>query len=66
MCSGGIRARTYSTSSVVSADMPFAVRYSSIEVRRYVPFTRNSSGIGLSLPSKLLTKVDSAYLRKPI
>jgi hypothetical protein len=33
-CRGGIRARTYSTLRVVSADTPFKVRYSSIEVRK--------------------------------
>ena len=66
MCSGGIKARTYSISMVVSAEMPLAVRYSSMEVRRNVPLIKNSNGIGFSLPSRLLTSVDSAYRRRPI
>lgn len=44
---GGIVARTYSTVKVVSEEIPFDVRYSSIEVRRKVPLIRNSKGIGL-------------------
>ena len=31
---GGMRARTYSSARVVSAEIPFAVRYSSSEVRK--------------------------------
>lgn len=60
ICKGGIRARTYSISKVVSADIPLVVRYSSIEVRRNDPFIRNSNGIGLSLPNRLLTNVERA------
>lgn len=65
ICKGGTSARTYSISSVVSAEMPFAVKYSSIDVRRKVPLIRNSNGIGLSFPRRLFTSVDSAYLRRP-
>ena len=98
-CNGGMRARTYSTDRVVSAEMPLELRYSSIEVRRYcpmdsfrrnldydwicsgcagqlnidpenwsssLPLTRNSRGTGLSLLRRLLTSVESAYLRKDV
>ena len=61
MKDGGIRARTYSTVNVVSADIPFAVRYSSIEVRRYEPLIRNSRGTGRSVSKRLFTRVESAY-----
>ena len=57
-------ARTYSTVSVVSDDIPLAVRYSSIEVRRKVPFMRNSKGTGFSFSSRALTSVERAYRRK--
>ncbi len=57
-------ARTYSTASVVSADMPFAVRYSSREVRRKVPFIKNSKGIGFSYCRRVLTRVERAYRRR--
>ncbi len=55
-----MRARTYSTVSVVSAEIPFVVRYSSMEVRRKEPLMRNSKGIGRSDLSSVLTKVDRA------
>ena len=58
-------ARTYSTARVVSADIPFAVRYSSKDVRRNVPLMRNSNGMGLSDCSKVFTSVERAYRRKP-
>jgi hypothetical protein len=57
-------ARTYSTASVLSAEIPLAVRYSSIEVRRKEPLMRNSSGMGLSDPKRLFTSVESAYRRR--
>ena len=57
-------ARTYSTASVVSEDMPFAVRYSSKEVRRNVPLIRNSKGMGFSDCKRVLTSVESAKRRK--
>lgn len=57
-------ARTYSTARVVSADMPFAVRYSSRDVRRNVPLTRNSNGMGFSDCNKVLTSVERAYRRR--
>lgn len=66
MCIGGINARTYSILSVVSAEIAFAVRNSSIEVRRNWPFIKNSKGIGFSDSSKLLTSVESAYRLRPI
>lgn len=66
ICNGGISALIYSISSVVSEDIPFAVKYSSIEVRRKVPLIRNSNGTGFSFPRRLFTNVDSAYLRKPV
>ena len=53
-------ALTYSIASVVSEDMPLAVRYPSREVRRNVPFIRNSNGIGLSDCKRVLTRVDRA------
>ena len=53
-------ARTYSIDSVVSDDMPLAVRYSSMEVRRKVPLMRNSNGIGFSFSSRALTSVERA------
>ena len=57
-------ARTYSTARVVSADMPFAVRYSSKEVRRKVPLMRNSNGMGFSVCRRVLTSVERAYRRR--
>ena len=57
-------ARTYSTSSVVSADMPFAVRYSSNDVRRNVPLIRNSNGMGFSDCNRVFTRVERAYRRR--
>lgn len=63
-CRGGMRARTYSRASDVSAEMPLAVRYSSRLVRRYVPLTRNSRGVGFSDWSSPFTRVERAYLRK--
>lgn len=57
-------ARTYSRARVVSADMPFAVRYSSSDVRRNVPLIRNSKGIGFSDCRRVLTSVDRAYRRR--
>ena len=54
----------YSRASVVSAEMPFAVRYSSRLVRRYAPLTRNSKGVGFSDCSNPFTRVDRAYRRK--
>ena len=57
-------ARTYSTARVVSADTPFAVRYSSREVRRNVPLMRNSNGMGFSDCNRVLTSVDRAYRRR--
>lgn len=53
-------ARTYSTVRVVSAEMPLAVRYSSIEVRRKVPLMRNSKGMGFSDWRRVLTSVERA------
>ena len=53
-------ARTYSTVSVTSDEMPFDVRYSSIEVRRKVPLIRNSNGIGFSVWRRVLTRVERA------
>ena len=53
-------ARTYSTVSVVSEEIPFEVRYSSIEVRRKVPLTRNSKGMGFSVWRRVLTRVERA------
>jgi hypothetical protein len=64
MCTGGIKARTYSTLSVVSAEMAFAVRNSSIVVRRNWPFMRNSKGMGFSDSRRLLTRVERAYRRR--
>lgn len=58
--SGGMIARTYSTVSVVSDEIPFAVRYSSMEVLRKVPLMRNSNGIGFSDWSRVLTRVERA------
>lgn len=63
-CSGGMRARTYSRARVVSAEIPFAVRYSSRLVRRYVPLTRNSKGVGFSDCNSVFTRVERAYRRK--
>ena len=57
---GGIIARTYSTESVVSDEIPLAVRYSSMEVRRKVPLIRNSKGIGFSVCNRALTRVERA------
>jgi hypothetical protein len=57
------RARTYSTFKVVSAEMPLAVRNSSIEVRRNWPLMRNSKGTGCSVSSRRFTRVESWYLR---
>jgi hypothetical protein len=62
-CDGGTRARTYSTFKVVSAEMPLAVRNSSIEVRRNWPLIRNSKGTGCSVSSRRFTRVESWYLR---
>ena len=53
-------ALTYSTVRVVSADMPFAVRYSSKEVRRNEPLIKNSNGIGFSDCRRVLTRVERA------
>ncbi len=53
-------ARTYSTVRVVSDDMPFAVRYSSKDVRRKVPLIKNSNGIGFSDCRRVLTRVERA------
>lgn len=53
-------ARTYSTASVVSEDMPFAVRYSSKDVRRNIPLIRNSKGMGFSDCKRVLTSVERA------
>lgn len=57
-------ARTYSTVRVVSADMPFAVRYWSKVVRRNVPLMRNSKGMGFSDCKRALTRVERAYRRR--
>ena len=57
-------ARTYSTARVVSADMPFAARYSSRDVRRNVPLMRNSNGMGFSECNRVLTSVERAYRRR--
>ena len=57
---GGMIARTYSTVRRVSAETPFAVRYSSIEVRRNLPLMRNSKGMGLSFSRRALTRVERA------
>jgi hypothetical protein len=46
--------------SVDSAEMPFAVRYSSIEVRRKAPFIINSNGIGFSVLRRVFTRTESA------
>lgn len=62
-CDGGTRARTYSTFKVVSAEIPLAVRNSSIEVRRNWPLIRNSKGTGCSVSRRRLTRVESWYLR---
>ncbi len=51
-------ARTYSRVSVVSAEMPLDVRYSSIDVRRNVPLMRNSNGIGFGERRMVLTSVE--------
>src|ERR1700753_2384688 len=56
-CVGGALARMYSNESVTSDEIPFAVRKSSIDVRKKRPFIRNSNGIGLSVSKRLLTKV---------
>ena len=53
-------ARTYSTVSVVSDEMPLDVMYSSIEVRRKVPLMRNSKGMGFSVWRSVLTRVERA------
>lgn len=42
---GGIKLRMYCTSMVDSEESPLAVRYSSMVVRRKVPFIRKSKGI---------------------
>lgn len=57
-------ARTYSTVSVLSEEMPFAVKYSSKDVRRNVPLIKNSKGIGFSDWSNVFTSVESAYRRR--
>ena len=57
-------ARTYSSARVVSADTPFAVRYSSKDVRRNVPLMRNSNGMGFSDCNRVLTSVERAYRRR--
>ncbi len=53
-------ARTYSTSRVVSADMPFSVRYSSIVDLRNEPLMMNSKGTGLGDSSIVFTRVERA------
>lgn len=53
-------AWAYSRARVVSEDMPFAVRYSSRDVRRKVPLIKNSKGIGFSDCKSVLTRVESA------
>lgn len=53
-------ARTYSRVRVVSAEIPFEVRYSSIEVRRKAPLMRNSRGIGFGDCRRVLTSVERA------
>lgn len=58
---GGINARTYSTLSVVSAEIALAVRNSSMVVRRNWPLIKNSKGMGFSDSSRLLTRVERAY-----
>lgn len=57
---GGMIARRYSTVRIVSAEMPLTVRYSSMDVRRYLPLIRNSKGIGFSVSRRALTRVESA------
>ena len=57
-------AGMYSTVRVFSADIPFAVRNSSKEVRRKVPLIRNSNGMGLSDCNKAFTRVERAYRRR--
>ena len=57
-------ARMYSTVRIVSAEIPCAVRYSSIDERRYVPLIRNSNGIGFSVSKRALTRVERAYRRR--
>ena len=57
---GGMSARTYSTSRVVSADMPFSVRYSSIVDLRNEPLMMNSKGTGLGDSSIVFTRVERA------
>jgi hypothetical protein len=52
---GGKRARTTSTGSVVSAEMPCAVRKSSTVVRRNCPLIRNWRGTRASELRRLLT-----------
>ena len=57
-------ARIYSTVRVFSAEIPFAVRNSSKEVRRNVPLIRNSNGMGFSDCNKVFTRVERAYRRR--
>ena len=57
-------ARMYSTVRVFSADIPFAVRNSSKEVRRKVPLIRNSNGMGFCDCNKVFTRVERAYRRR--
>ena len=51
---------TYSTATVVSAEIPVALRYSSRDVRKNVPLMRNSKGVGFSDFRSVLTRVDRA------
>jgi hypothetical protein len=46
---------------VVSAEIAFAVRNSSIVVRRNWPFIKNSKGMGFSDSRRLFTRVERAY-----
>jgi len=50
----------YSTLRVVSAEMPFSVRKSSMEVRRNWPLMRNSKGIGVGESRRVLQRVERA------
>lgn len=62
---GGIKLLVYWRVKVVSDDNPFAVRYSSIVVRRNAPLMRKSKGIGAGVSSiaSELRIWDKPYLR---
>jgi hypothetical protein len=63
-----MRLRTYCKLRVFSEDNPFAVRYSSMVVRRKVPLMRKSKGIGAGVSSidSELRICDSPYRRTSI